>query len=117
MLSLSIQNCLRSRIGSRGIAPTELKKYRAKLEAARKSLEGQRKSGRLGFFELPYNEEEAGRMEAAAREWKGRYDNFVVIGIGGSAVRSRIWALSSSAFCSSSRASSLRSSSRLTFMK
>ncbi|OGR83432.1 MAG: hypothetical protein A2636_05905 [Elusimicrobia bacterium RIFCSPHIGHO2_01_FULL_64_10] len=86
MLSLSIQNCLRSRIGSRGIAPTELKKYRAKLEAARKSLEGQRKSGRLGFFELPYNEGEAGRMEAAAREWKGRYDNFVVIGIGGSAL-------------------------------
>jgi len=54
------------------------------LEATRKSFEDDRKKGVLPFLELPYQSTE--KIKALAATIRGRFDNFVLLGIGGSAL-------------------------------
>ncbi|MBN1515123.1 glucose-6-phosphate isomerase [Candidatus Sumerlaeota bacterium] len=45
-----------------------------------------RESGKIGFFDLPYDKALANRVNKLAREIRGNCDTFVVLGIGGSAL-------------------------------
>lgn len=49
-------------------------------------LEAARASGGLEFFELPHREESIAEVEALAAERRGRFQDVVVLGIGGSAL-------------------------------
>lgn len=56
------------------------------MRAASLSLADQRRQGKLGFFDLPDQKHQARKIQALAQSWRGRFDNFVVVGIGGSAL-------------------------------
>ncbi len=86
MTEISIQNCLNSAIGSMGLSSAQVRSGQSHLEKANRSLEKQRQIGSLGFFDLPDNQAEAKKIQALANSWRGKYENFVVIGIGGSAL-------------------------------
>ena len=49
-------------------------------------LQSERQSGQLDFLHLPYNTAQMHAVESAAEELRERCANFVVIGIGGSAL-------------------------------
>jgi len=51
-----------------------------------RELKQKRESGELPFFDLPYQDEVLKEIEDFAGELKSRCDNFVVLGIGGSAL-------------------------------
>jgi glucose-6-phosphate isomerase len=86
MTSITIQNCLKSLVASSGISHEDIRLGAPALKAAADSLAVQRREGKLGFFDLPDQVLEAKKIETLAQSWKGRYDNFVVVGIGGSAL-------------------------------
>ena len=48
-----------------------------------------RRDGSMGFFDLPRARESATRIRRAAARLRGRFDDFVVLGIGGSALGTR----------------------------
>src|SRR3989344_1458698 len=86
MLEIAYKNCLDASIGSNGLKARSLAAESSKIPAARKSLDSRRKSGKLGFFDLPYDVQSADRIARTADGWRGKFENFVVIGIGGSAL-------------------------------
>ncbi|GAH44291.1 unnamed protein product [marine sediment metagenome] len=45
-----------------------------------------RKSGELGFYQLPYQDKEVSEILDISEDIKNKFDNFVVLGIGGSAL-------------------------------
>jgi len=49
-----------------------------------KNLAESRKNGRIGFFDLPYDEATVGKITGFAKKAVKRYENVVVLGIGGS---------------------------------
>ncbi|MCJ7744014.1 MAG: glucose-6-phosphate isomerase, partial [Dehalococcoidales bacterium] len=51
-----------------------------------RSIEARRKSGELGFCQLPYDLAAADEVLLMARSLRGKCDDFVVLGIGGSAL-------------------------------
>lgn len=86
MIRLNYANCLKEFAGSGGITLEELKGLQPKVSEAHKSIQEQKKAGRLGFMELPHKIELAQKIRLAAKKLSKRFDNFVVIGIGGSAL-------------------------------
>jgi glucose-6-phosphate isomerase len=70
------------RVGDHGITDAELKALGPKLEAAGNAVE----QAPLGFRKLPYNTKLADEVVVMASEIQERADNFVVVGIGGSAL-------------------------------
>src|SRR5688500_11833880 len=50
------------------------------------SLRRKRQAGDLAWMELPYQQDDAAAVLAYADSVRGRFDNFVVLGIGGSAL-------------------------------
>ena len=86
LTSISISNCLKSLVPSSGITNDDIRRGAVPLKAAALSLDEQRRSGKLGFFDLPDQTRQAKKLQALAKSWRGRYDNFVVVGIGGSAL-------------------------------
>jgi glucose-6-phosphate isomerase len=50
-------------------------------------LEDQQNSGKVGFWTLPdYNKEELSKIKSVASDIRNNYDNFIVLGIGGSSL-------------------------------
>ena len=86
MIALSYTNCLQSVIGKNGLSAQAIAKSADRLAQANRSLEKQRETGKLGFFDLPEGIQEAKKIQDAANRWRGKFENFVVIGIGGSAL-------------------------------
>ncbi len=86
MTEISIQNCLKSNVGAFGLSPADIQSAGKALKAANLSLDEQRRRHEIGFFDLPDNISEAKKIAAIAGKWRGKYENFVVIGIGGSAL-------------------------------
>jgi glucose-6-phosphate isomerase len=75
-------NLMAERVGEHGITEAELKALGPKLEAAAAAVE----NAPLGFRKLPYDTKLADRIAVLASELQERCDNFVVVGIGGSAL-------------------------------
>jgi glucose-6-phosphate isomerase len=81
-LGYDFNNLMAERVGEHGVADAELMALGPKLDAARNAIE----KAPLGFRKLPYNTKLADEIVALASGIQRRCDNFVVIGIGGSAL-------------------------------
>jgi glucose-6-phosphate isomerase len=85
-IKLNYANCLKEFVGDTGITSEELEALAPKIVDAHKAIQAMKKEGRLGFMELPYKTELAKQIKAAAKKMTPKFENFVVIGIGGSAL-------------------------------
>ena len=70
------------RVGEHGISDSQLNALGPKVEAAAGAVE----NTPLGFRKLPFNTKLADEVAALAQKLNKRFDNFVVLGIGGSAL-------------------------------
>ncbi|PKN02289.1 MAG: glucose-6-phosphate isomerase [Elusimicrobia bacterium HGW-Elusimicrobia-1] len=73
-------------VGEHGVTAEELLALKDRLSAAKKAVGAKKAAGKLGFMELPYKTEDAAKIKRLASKLKKRFDNFVVVGIGGSAL-------------------------------
>ncbi|MFC1949618.1 glucose-6-phosphate isomerase [Chloroflexota bacterium] len=71
---------------NRGITEPELDELTPRTLEIADDIEARRESGDWGFFGLPYDIETANRVLELASHFQGRCDDFVVLGIGGSAL-------------------------------
>jgi len=74
------------RAGADLVGVDELAALEAVVRQYHAQLLAEKEAGRLGFAELPWQPETADACRRSAEEKKGRFDNFVVLGIGGSAL-------------------------------
>jgi glucose-6-phosphate isomerase len=71
---------------ARGITRQEIDKLVPRASSIASDIETRRKSGELGFYQLPHDLKAADEVLAMARSLRGKCDDFVVLGIGGSAL-------------------------------
>ena len=84
-IRVDYNNMMAARLGARGITDAEIDALEPKLAAAADALASNRDS--MKWRELPYNQEAVvEQIEAVAADVRGRCENFVVLGIGGSAL-------------------------------
>ncbi|RJP17745.1 MAG: glucose-6-phosphate isomerase [Candidatus Abyssobacteria bacterium SURF_5] len=84
---LDYTNLMEQAVGpDHGISQKELRAEFGRLKEIAKSFRKMRREGRLAFLDLPYQEQWVREIEAYARRLPKVVDNFVVIGIGGSAL-------------------------------
>ena len=89
-ITLDFSNMVRERLGVDGIDPDRLGGDMAdRFRAAHEAVESSRRSGEIGFLELPYDQGGLVRAQDLAERLKGRFENLVIIGIGGSALGAR----------------------------
>ena len=69
-----------------GVTGEELHVLEHVVASYHKELEAERASGEIGFMDLPYGVETVARNEEYVEANRGRYENLVVLGIGGSAL-------------------------------
>ncbi len=73
-------------LGKSGISIKQLKSYGKIARRAVEKLISQRRSGQIGFADLPYDRKNALKIKRFAQTLRGKFDSMVVIGIGGSAL-------------------------------
>ena len=86
IISLNYANCLTSFVGQSGLDVEELKALEPSISKAYSSIQAMKKQGKLGFMELPYKLDMAEEIMASKKKSLKKFENFVVIGIGGSAL-------------------------------
>ncbi len=86
-LQLDYGNVLTATVGAaHGLSPAEIKRSEAEVKAVVTQLERERKTGAHRYRDLPQDAEMRKAVHAAVRRYKGKFDNLVVLGIGGSAL-------------------------------
>lgn len=86
-IRLDINNIFEEMVGDEGLKLEELEEYKAEAEAAKENILKAEAEGKMGFMELPYKQEEIIKeLKATAEELKDKFDNIVILGIGGSAL-------------------------------
>lgn len=86
MLRLDFNNCLAGLVGKKdGLTIDELMRLQTRTAAIHKDLAKRRKSD-LGFFNLPYDADLVRAIQRLAARYRKKFENFVLIGIGGSAL-------------------------------
>jgi glucose-6-phosphate isomerase len=85
-ITLDVNNVLDSRVGKHGIQEDWLKKLEPAAKEAVKTLQKTRGEGMTGWVELPYEKDQVKKILASARRKRGKYEDVVVLGIGGSAL-------------------------------
>src|SRR5512137_106020 len=83
-LVLDVNGCFDTAAG--GLARSDLSALEATARAAWEQLETRRRSGEIGFPDLPKERALAADTVTLARELDARFDNLVVLGIGGSSL-------------------------------
>ena len=87
LLTLDYNNVMADAIGPQaGLAKEDLDRYKKILADAHQDLMGRRKRGELPFYDLPFATRELRKLRRSADELRKKVDNFVVLGIGGSAL-------------------------------
>ncbi|MDE7372757.1 MAG: glucose-6-phosphate isomerase, partial [Clostridia bacterium] len=87
MIKFDFNNMMDAYIGEEGITEKEIADVQAKTKDAYDYFENNRGTGWMGWSELPYNQEDIVRdIIVTAAEVRAKYKNFVVLGIGGSAL-------------------------------
>ena len=82
-ITVDYNNMMQETLGARGLTKDEL--LALPLEAAAKAMKEKR--GQMKWRELPHNQDEiVNEIEAVAADVRAKFDNFVVLGIGGSAL-------------------------------
>lgn len=87
-VSLDYNNMMTDFVGERnGITDREISSYKATAKKAHEMFTAKRGNGMTGWAELPYNQDETVKdIIATAKEIRKKFDYFVVLGIGGSAL-------------------------------
>ncbi len=86
-LKFDFNNMMDAYIGEQGISEAEIEAVLPKAKEAYAYFEKNRGKGWMGWSELPYNQAEiVGDIILTAAEIRAHYKNFVVLGIGGSAL-------------------------------
>jgi glucose-6-phosphate isomerase len=86
-VAFDFNNTLSHAIGdANGISPPEIANLKPALSSAHAAVERFRAAGSLGFLKLPYQQDGLGPINLLARKIAREFDNFVVLGIGGSAL-------------------------------
>jgi glucose-6-phosphate isomerase len=88
-LSLDCNYCMAEFVGDQGLSASELEGLHPKLAAASQEVAASRQSGRLAFMELPYQQEMLAAVRQVAKPLLEWCWEFVVLGIGGSALGAR----------------------------
>ncbi|MEG1525215.1 MAG: glucose-6-phosphate isomerase [Clostridia bacterium] len=84
-LHVDFNNMMSDQLGNRGLYKREIDAIQGKMDAAVISMK--QKRGQMRWRELPYNQEDVVRdILETATDIRERFDNFVVFGIGGSAL-------------------------------
>ena len=84
-LSLDYTNCLAESIGAtHGLTKSEVDTLVAKFPKHHENIDELRANGESGFFDLPY--QDLGEVKALLKKHHGKWDNLVVLSIGGSAL-------------------------------
>ena len=84
-LKFDFNNMMSDQLGNRGIYRREIDALQPHIDAATLNMKSKR--GQMRWRELPYNQEEVVKdICATATDIRERFDNFVVLGIGGSAL-------------------------------
>jgi glucose-6-phosphate isomerase len=84
-LELDISNVFRKTVGQGGISPAEFDKLMLPAAGALQTLKRRREAGELAFLDLPNSRAALDSCRAVASPSK-KYENFVLAGIGGSAL-------------------------------
>jgi glucose-6-phosphate isomerase len=85
-ITIDYTNCMNTAIKLNGISKSKLRDLQPALLQAQKEVIRKKREGHLGFMELPYKKDEAKDIMKLATRLKDKFDNFVVLGIGGSAL-------------------------------
>ncbi|MBW2020838.1 MAG: glucose-6-phosphate isomerase [Deltaproteobacteria bacterium] len=86
-IMLDFSGMMADAVGHRhGLTVEQVNSMEHAFEAVHKHLKQQRRAGHLPFYELPYDDETLKVVLKAARKVVKRCENFVVLGIGGSAL-------------------------------
>lgn len=87
-IRLDVNNLMADIVGyNYGISEDEINSYSEQARLAQKSVETNRGTGWLGWTELPYNQNEIVEdILSTAKHIRENFENFVVLGIGGSAL-------------------------------
>lgn len=86
-LRLDVNNMMASAIGEHGITDAELEAAAPKAKEAFEYFAKNRGTGMMGWSELPYNQDEVvAELLKVAADVRAKFKNFVVLGIGGSAL-------------------------------
>ena len=86
-LRLDFSNMMSEFVGEeRGITRKEIDELAPRASAIAADIEARRQAGELGFYQLPYATEAAGTVTKLADSLQGKCNDFVVLGIGGSAL-------------------------------
>ena len=89
-ITLDFSNMVMEHLGVRGVDSERLGGGLAdRFRAAHESVEAIRRSGEMGFFELPYDSDALAQAQELADQIEGRFENLVIIGMGGSALGPR----------------------------
>lgn len=86
LVKLNYSNCMKDIAGDNGLSREELEALQPKITEGHGSIQKMKNAGKLGFMELPYKTDLAKQIKAAAKKLSPKFENFVVIGIGGSAL-------------------------------
>ncbi len=87
LIKFDFNNMMSDFIGEQGITDKEIESVKGVAEASFDYFVAHRGSGMTGWAELPYNQDEiVNDIILTASEVRANFDNFVVLGIGGSAL-------------------------------
>lgn len=87
MIKIDYSNMMYENLGERGIKQEELSFYEQKAKEAFDGVSQERGKGMQEWMDLPYNQNEVVEdILATAKEVAEKYENFVLLGIGGSAL-------------------------------
>lgn len=87
MIKFDFNNMMDSYIGDQGIKDCEIESFKSKSQDAFDFFESNRGTEMMGWADLPYNQAEIVKdIIITASDVRANYENFVVLGIGGSAL-------------------------------
>jgi len=87
MIKIDYNNMMEEMLGERGFALSDIESIREKVEKAFVDVQNNRGKGWQGWMELMYNQDEiVADVIATAEKAREEFENFVVLGIGGSAL-------------------------------
>jgi glucose-6-phosphate isomerase len=88
-LILDYNYCMSEFVGEQGLSPQDLEALAPRLAAVHTQLENDRRTGRLAFLDLPYQQEMVAAVKKVSKPLLEWCWEFVVLGIGGSALGAR----------------------------
>ncbi len=86
-IKVNYNNMMQYALGANGISDKELKEHEILAQSAHFQVEAGRGRGMQGWMDSPYDQKEVVKLiKASASRIRKKFDNFVVLGIGGSAL-------------------------------